>query len=70
VSGNFLLASLFIGSIGMGLFIYGKRQRRAPHLAVGVLLMAYTYFVPNVTLMCVIGAALLGLLGLASYLGF
>ncbi|HEX7506953.1 MAG TPA: hypothetical protein VF550_09285 [Polyangia bacterium] len=69
MSGNFLLASLFIGSIGMGLFIYGKRQRRAPHLAVGVLLMVYTYFVPNVPLMCVIGAALLGLLGLASYLG-
>ena len=69
MSGNFLLASLFIGSIGMGLFIYGKRQRRAPHLAIGVVLMVYTYFVPNVALMCVIGAALLGLLGLASYLG-
>ena len=53
----------------MGLFIYGKRQRRAPHLAIGVVLMVYTYFVPNVALMCVIGAALLGLLGLASYLG-
>ena len=69
MSGNFLLASLFIGSIGMGLFIYGKRQRRAPHLAVGILLMVYTYFIPNVTLMFVIGAALLGLLALASYLG-
>ena len=69
MNGNFLLASLFIGSIGLGLFMYGKRQRRVPHLAVGILLMVYTYFVPNVTLMFVIAAALVGLLGLASYLG-
>ena len=69
MSGNFLLASLFIGSVGLGLFMYGKRQRRVPHLAVGIVLMVYTYFVPNVTLMCIIAAALVGLLGLASYLG-
>jgi hypothetical protein len=69
VSGNFLLASLLIGSVGMGLFVYGKRQRRAPHLAVGILLMVYPYFVPSVALMCAIGAAMVGLLGLALYLG-
>jgi len=69
VSGNFLLASLFIGSIGMGLFVYGKRQRRAPHLAIGVVLMVYTYFVPSVPLMLVIAAALVGLLVLASHVG-
>ena len=49
--------------------MYGKRQRRAPHLAVGIVLMVYTYFVPNVPLMVVIGAGLVGLLGLASYMG-
>lgn len=69
MSGSFLLASLFIGSVGLGLFMYGKRQRRAPHLAVGIVLMVYTYFVPNVPLMVVIGAGLVGLLGLASYMG-
>ena len=69
MSGSFLLASLFIGTIGLGLFMYGKRQRRAPHLAIGVVLMVYTYFVPNVPLMVVIGAGLVGLLGLASYMG-
>jgi hypothetical protein len=69
VSGNSLLASVLIGSIGMGLFIYGRRQRRAPHLAIGVVLMVYPYLVPGVALMFVIAAALLGLLWLASYLG-
>ena len=60
---------MFIGSVGLGLFVYGKRQRRAPHLVVGIVLMVYTYFVPNVPLMLLIGAGLLGLLGLASYMG-
>jgi len=69
VSGSFLLASLVIGSVGLGLFVYGKRQRRAPHLAIGIVLMVYTYFVPNVPLMAGIGVALVGLLCLATYMG-
>jgi hypothetical protein len=69
VTGNSLLASVLIGSVGMGLFVYGKRQRRGPHLVVGVLLMVYPYLVPNVALMFGIGAALCGLLYLATYVG-
>jgi hypothetical protein len=69
VTGNFLLASMLVSSIGLGLFMYGKKQKRAPHLAVGILLMAYTYFVPSIPLMFVIAGVLLGLLYLASYLG-
>ena len=69
VTGNSLLASLLVGSIGMGLFVYGKRQRRAPHLAIGVVLMVFPYLVPSVTLIFVIAAALIGLLWLLSYLG-
>ena len=69
VSGNSLLCSVLIGSDGMGLFMYGKRQRRAPHLVVGILLMTYTYFVPSIALMFAIAIALVGLLVLARYLG-
>jgi hypothetical protein len=69
VTGNSLLASVLVGSIGMGLFIYGRRQRRAPHLAIGIVLMVFPYLVPSVALMFVIAAALVGLLWLASYLG-
>jgi hypothetical protein len=58
-----------VGSIGLGLFVYGKRQRRVPHGIAGVLLMVYPYFVPNVALMLVIAGAILGLLFLAKYLG-
>jgi hypothetical protein len=69
VNPNALLASVLLGSVGLGFFMYGKKQRRAPHLAVGVLLMVYPYFVSNVALMLVIGAALVALLYLVSYLG-
>lgn len=69
MTGNFLLASVVVSSVGMGLFMYGKKQKRLPHLAIGVVLMVYTYFVPSVALMFVIAAALLALLYVASYLG-
>jgi len=58
-----------IGSVGFGFFMYGKKQRRMPHLAVGVVLMVYPYFVSGVTATIVIAVALVGLLYLASYLG-
>jgi hypothetical protein len=69
VNPNALLASVFLGSVGLGFFVYGKKQRRAPHLAVGVLLMVYPYFVSSVALMLLIGAGLVGLLYLATYVG-
>jgi hypothetical protein len=69
VNANALLASILLGSVGMGFFMYGRRQRRAPHLAVGVLLMVYPYFVSNVALMLVIGVVLVALVYVAAYLG-
>ena len=64
-----MFTSLLVGSVGFGFFLYGKRQKRTPHLAVGLLLMVYPYFVSSVTLTVVIAVALVGLLYLASYLG-
>ena len=64
-----MLASVLVGSVGLGFFVYGKKQRRGPHLAAGVLMMVYPYFVASVPLMLVIAGALVGLLWLASYLG-
>lgn len=69
MNANSLLASVLLGSVGMGFFMYGKKQRRAPHLAVGVALMVYPYFVSSVALMLIIGVVLVGLLYLASYVG-
>jgi hypothetical protein len=64
-----LFVSLFLGLVGTGLFMYGKRQSRVPHLAVGIVLLVYPWFglgwVPN----ALIGAVLMGLLVLGIRLG-
>jgi hypothetical protein len=60
--GNALLASLLVGSVGFVSFAYGKSQRRLPQMLVGLVLMAYPYFVASVPLMLGIGAGLIGLL--------
>ncbi len=62
IDGTSLVASFVIGSIGFVLFVYGRKQRRPPHLVCGVTLMAYPYFVPDVMLMSTIAAVLTGLL--------
>jgi hypothetical protein len=60
---------MFVSSVGLWPFLYGKKQKRVPHLVVGLLLMVYPYFVTSVPLMLAIAGALLGMLYLASYLG-
>ncbi len=57
-----LFASLVIGGIGFVLFVYGKKQRRGPHLTAGIALSIYPYFVSNTWLMLAIAAALLATL--------
>ena len=59
---NSLIASLVIGGIGTVSFIYGKRQSRLPQMVVGILLIVYPYFVPNVFLMIGIAVVLLAAL--------
>jgi hypothetical protein len=51
-----LMLSILFGSIGTGLFIYGKRQEKYVHLLAGVALMGLPYFVANAIALLVIGA--------------
>ena len=53
-----LFASIIFGSIGLGAFIYGKKQASAKPMVVGILLMVYPYFVSNVTVLWAIGILL------------
>ncbi|HEY4873731.1 MAG TPA: hypothetical protein VIH77_05845 [Steroidobacteraceae bacterium] len=53
-----LLWGLVFGSIGVGFFIYGKRQRAVVPLICGVALIIFPYFVANPILLVAIGAAL------------
>ncbi len=51
-------ASFVIGSIGLVALLYGKRQSRLPQMVIGLTLMVYPYFIPNVWVMIVIAVAL------------
>jgi hypothetical protein len=57
-----LMASMMIGTIGFGIFIYGKKQQRVPQLLAGLALMGYPYFVEDVPWMLGIGAGIVGAL--------
>jgi hypothetical protein len=49
---------LLFGSIGLGYFIYGKKQKAVVPLVCGVALMVFPYLVSNALLLVGIGAVL------------
>ena len=53
-----LLLGLLFGSIGLGYFIYGKKQRSVVPLVCGLALMLFPYFVPNIMLLVGMGVLL------------
>jgi len=55
-----LLWSLLFGSVGLGFFIYGRRQRAVVPLVCGLLLMVFPYFISNTVLLVLIGFSLMG----------
>ena len=56
-----LLWGLLFGSIGLGFFIYGKRQKAVVPLVCGLVLMIFPYFISNAILLVAIGVALVAL---------
>jgi len=58
-----LLWGLLFGSIGLGFFLYGKKQQAIVPLFCGLALMVfpYFYFVSNTFLLVAIGVALTAL---------
>ena len=60
-----LVASLFVGLLGMSVFGYGTKQKRLPQLVVGAALMGFPMVVSSAVWMALIAVALLGALWLA-----
>jgi hypothetical protein len=56
-----LLWGLLFGSIGLGFFVYGRRQRTVVPLLCGVALMIFPYFVSSTILLVVLGVALIAI---------
>ena len=61
MSTSSLLWGLLFGSIGLGFFLYGKKQQAFVPLLSGLALMVFPYFVSNTILLVTIGAALTAL---------
>jgi len=68
--GNSLLAGFAISTVGLGFFMYGKKQARAPHLIFGVIALVYPYFIGNPLWALALFVLLLGALWLAVRLGW
>jgi len=53
-------ASLVIGSVGLGMFLVGKRRSEFVMMIAGIVMMVFPYFVPNTIAMICVGAAIGG----------
>ena len=58
MTANTLIAGLLFGSIGFVAFVFGKRNGLWKPAVIGILLMAYPYFVSDTLPLYVIGAVL------------
>ncbi len=54
-----LLLSLLFSSIGIGYFIYGRKQKKGVPFAVGIALSVYTFAITNTIAIIVIGIILM-----------
>jgi hypothetical protein len=50
---------LLFGSVGLGFFVYGKKQKVVVPLVCGLVLMVFPYFISNTILLVAIGLALI-----------
>jgi hypothetical protein len=56
---SWLLWGLLFGSVGLGFFVYGKRQKAVVPLACGLALMIFPYFVTSTFVLVTVGAVLI-----------
>jgi len=58
MSGASLIGGILFGSLGVGYFIYGKKQGKVAYLVCGAALAIYTFVVSSAALVIVIGLLL------------
>ena len=62
---GWMMAGLLVGSIGMGLSMFGKKQRRWPQLSAGLVMMIYPGFVASPLVIIALAGGILGAVWLA-----
>jgi hypothetical protein len=53
-----LIIGIFTGALGVGYFVYGRRQAKFVPLLSGLGLCAYPYFVEGWVWLCIVGVVL------------
>lgn len=61
MSASSLFWGLVFGSVGLGFFVYGKKQGAIVPVLCGLALMIFPYFVSSTLLLIVIGVALMAI---------
>jgi hypothetical protein len=56
-----LMWSMLFGSVGVGFFIYGRKQKAVVPLCVGVALCVFPYFIANVYVLVLVGTVLMAI---------
>jgi hypothetical protein len=56
-----LLWGIIFGSIGLGFFVYGKKQKAIVPILSGIGLMVFPYFISNVYVMILSGIVMVAL---------
>jgi len=59
---GYLFAALIWGSVGMGFFIYGKKQKSPVPLACGMILMGASYFARTTMSLSIFGCAVIAVI--------
>jgi len=57
-SASIMIWSVLFGGIGMGYFMYGKKQKAIVPLCTGIALFIFPYFMSSVTMLLIVGVIL------------
>lgn len=60
-SSSILVWSVLFGGVGIGYFMYGKKQSAIVPLCVGLALFVFPYFMTSVTMMLIVGVVLVAI---------
>ncbi len=60
-SASIMMWGVLFGSIGIGYFVYGKRQRAVVPLCTGIALCVFPYFMTSVTMLLIVGVILVAI---------
>ena len=58
---SIMIWSVLFGGIGLGYFMYGKKQKKAVPFLVGIALFVFPYFMPSVALLFIVGCILIAI---------